>query len=380
MIETPQTPAAADGVSTLARVITGDCRVLENLSEPQLRALLDTAGVHGVSTLLHRALSETSAWQTLPDSIRDRLHQTLLEQTALHANRARAFMDVSRIWAARDIPFLLFKGTALAYCLYPEPGLRPRADTDVLFPDRAAAERAWQVLRAQGYRRRNTLQGRYVGLQFSCEKPLVAGVWSNIDCHIRVNDYLIYATAFTFDELQRTAVIVDRLGAAVRAPGTLHALMLACMHRVASLPHPEETDRLVWLYDVFLLTQGMQLHDWQQLAEGCARRKLCGTVLMTLDAAAAYFPVNMPPVVRDQLGSGAATEPFRPSPDHRRWHFYLASFRSLHGWRNRARMLREHLLPEPDYLMKKYRARHRGWLPVLYLRRIFAGLHRYFRA
>jgi len=42
--------------------------------------------------------------------------------------------EVLAALAGAGLPVLLLKGAALAYTLYPEPHLRDRSDTDLLFP------------------------------------------------------------------------------------------------------------------------------------------------------------------------------------------------------------------------------------------------------
>ena len=55
----------------------------------------------------------------------------------------------------------------------------------------------------------------------------------------------------------------------------------------------------------------------------------------------------------------------------------MSNFRAL-KWSDRWTLLREHLFPPADYMMSKYGARHRAWLPVLYLKRIAGGIPKLF--
>src|SRR5207248_10147778 len=46
---------------------------------------------------------------------------------------------------------------------------------------------------------------------------------------------------------------------------------------------------------------------------------------------------------------------------------------TLRGWRGRAQLLREHLLPPPGYLLASYGQTRAALLPVLYIHRIVRG-------
>jgi hypothetical protein len=64
--------------------------------------------------------------------------------------------------------------------------------------------------------------------------------------------------------------------------------------------------------------------------------------------------------------------------DARKVDLLAADLRALPDWRSRARLLREHLLPPPEYMRAAHRSR-RGWLPALYVWRIARGARAWFR-
>src|SRR4051812_12973674 len=75
-----------------------------------------------------------------------RLPHPALRDIALHAAAAEVLrLEDLRVllvaFARHGIPLLILKGTALAYDVYDEPELRPRADTDLLI-DHAGVGRA----------------------------------------------------------------------------------------------------------------------------------------------------------------------------------------------------------------------------------------------
>jgi hypothetical protein len=69
-----------------------------------------------------------------------------------HANqvRTRVLHDVLAAYQAAGIPALVLKGAALFHLVYPEPGLRPMSDLDILVPE-SEAWRAQRTLAELGF-------------------------------------------------------------------------------------------------------------------------------------------------------------------------------------------------------------------------------------
>jgi hypothetical protein len=61
------------------------------------------------------------------------------------------------------------------------------------------------------------------------------------------------------------------------------------------------------------------------------------------------------------------------------WRDRIQAFRVLPTWAERAQLLREHLLPPPEYVMARYGRRSTLVLPALYLHRAFGGAWRLWR-
>jgi len=279
--------------------------------------------------------------------------------------------------ASHDIQYLLLKGAGLAYTHYKHSYLRDRCDTDILFTDQASFEYAWVLLEEMGYSRKYTLSGEYVGYQHCCYRSLGPGFYQVLDCHIKINDYSFYADALGFDELYDQSVSVPQLAESAHTLGPVHALLLACMHRVTNIPHGI-ADRLIWLFDMHLLGQSFSSDEWMQFLALANDRNLCGTCFHSLRAAQQFFPVGIPDDIMDELEQAAEKEPFRPREEMKRWKYYHHVFKSVPGLRGKARLIREHFFPSSEYMMEKYNTTNRFSLPFLYVYRVFAGIRRYF--
>jgi hypothetical protein len=114
------------------------------------RHLIEIAEYHGVRPSLFRCLSDV-AWETVPPSAREALedfqHRHLVETLALSDELRR----VSGLFADSGIPFVTFKGLALAVSLYGGLANRECSDIDVIVPEGQIGE-AERLLSRLGYR------------------------------------------------------------------------------------------------------------------------------------------------------------------------------------------------------------------------------------
>lgn len=374
-IDSSQPTFSAEG--WIASVLLGKAVAAEDLLDAEREQIGQAAGVHGVLPLLFHALSQNQEWKTLPAEFRTSLSQPTYQQVASDMQGQHDLGKILDQFDQAGIPYLLIKGAGLAYTHYEHSYLRVRCDTDILFPDTAVFEQAWTLLESMGFLRMNTLSGEFVGYQHCCYRPLEKGVQQVLDCHTRINDYQFFADAFGFDELFEQSVALPQLAESARTLGAVHALLMACMHRVTNLPHGI-ADRLIWLFDMYLLAASFSDTQWQQFLALASDRSICGTCKHSLDAADEFFPLDVPAEVMAGLEKAAQNEVFKPGVEMKRWRYYFQVFKSTRGMRNKARLVMEHFLPSGDYMKEKYQTRNRMVLPFLYVHRVLAGLKRYF--
>jgi len=56
----------------------------------------------------------------------------------------------------------------------------------------------------------------------------------------------------------------------------------------------------------------------------------------------------------------------------------MLEFKALPDLKSRFLLLKEHLLPNPDYVLRKYDSSNRALLPYFYMKRIFKGIGKRF--
>ncbi len=283
---------------------------------------------------------------------------------------------------------LLLKGTPLAFSCYPQPGLRPRTDTDLLIrPDDRAA--TYDGLRARGYRATVGVDGDYVSYQCCFIQAGSGDQRLIVDLHWRINNSQLLAPLLSYDELLDRAHPVPALGPLALAPAPADALLLACLHRAGHLADQAMiegeqrcmADRLIWLYDIHLLVKtlnrtedesaGSIWGDWLQRVEAKRLRDICRD---GLQATANRFATPVP---------GRVWQALRVRDQHaipvgvfhtRGWRRAWRELGALSDWRARERFVRENLFPSPTYMRHKYP--ERGWLALRYLQRIAQGVWR----
>ena len=341
---------------------------------------LEYTNRHGVQPLLYVQLRQSPAWGGWPSDLRQALKDEAASEAIVDMIKGQETVKVLKALELSGVGPLLMKGLPLAYTHYRSPHLRPRGDADMLIR-RGERETASGVLAELGYERLNTMRGELVSSQSSWNKVDEYQVTHAIDLHWRLNNCQIFAEAASYDELLRGSVPVRVLGA--RALGPVHALLLACMHRVAHVTASwsiNDTrhygDRLIWLYDIHLLASGMSLQELTEFVRLAVERRIKTICSDGLRHSQRCFGTPLPVEVLAALSAAGPPEPSARYLDPGRLRFLMRDIRSLSNVYDRLRLVKEHLFPPADYMLKKYAVSRRGWLSILYLRRAIQGIWR----
>ncbi len=348
------------------------------------QSVLSRARYHGVLPLIAARLDDGAAG--LPAWLADAARAAARAEVALDlARRPMVVEAVEALDRAGAVPLLL-KGEALAHTHYTATWQRPRADTDLLVAP--GAERAADAtLVALGYRRQLQLPGRWVSSQASFVRSGPGGFAHAIDLHWRINNSPVLAGLASHGEIAASAVPLPPLGPAARAPDPIHALLIACLHRVGSEHAPYTVDgvpraggdRLIWLADIDRLVRALSAGDRKACVRVARERgagRLCAAGIAA--SAAAFATPNAPELARELSDApcGSALDRYLVAgPRGREW----LDFRALPGARARLTFLRETLWPDAAYLRAREPAA--GDAPILKLRlaRIARGLSRRLR-
>ena len=136
---------------------------------------------------------------------------------------------------------------------------------------------------------------------------------------------------------------------------------------------------MIWLYDIHLLLEGMSTAELAQFCRLAVEKRIAGICLDGLKQTARCFKTAWPPEVVSVLVAVGASEPSMRYLTPGKLRFMLRDIRSLSSWRERFRLVKEHLLPPGNYMLRKYSVSRRVWLPALYVHRGTVGLWRLLR-
>jgi len=337
------------------------------------------AKYHGLASLVARQLAMSRMrGQDVNNGQRSALE--LRDETALELIRKHELIRVLDALSRSGIVALLLKGAALAYSIYSSPALRPRCDTDLLFSS-ADLPSTFSVLSSLGYERVSASGGEFLTYQCNYTRQDRFGVDHLLDVHWRVSNTQMFSQALDYEELLRRSVPEHALGENARVLAFSDALLLACMHRVhhvhspyriEGLPHVEG-ERLIWLYDIHLLVGAMserEIDEFYQLTASKRMRAICRD---GISRARECFGTRISGLLHLLLADSELPE---SSGVHLRTggiRHTLTEITSLPRWRDRFKLLGEHLFPPRNYMREQYSARSPLQLPMLYLHRIIRG-------
>lgn len=372
----PNRPNEEDTTTVVAAVLRGDMSLLPLLqSDAGSTAFLEAAAWHGVEPLVRRALKEHHDWSTVPVAVREALDGRARREAAVEALRCRETRCVLARLREAGVTALLLKGAALAYTHYPAPYLRPRGDTDLLVTpdDRARAEDALGNL---GYRRESGVSRDSVHTQRMFRR-YEGSVPHTVDLHWAISNRPLFARMLSFGELRRDARPIEALGAGALAPAPIHALILACIHRVA---HHDDAPDLIWLYDLKLLAEGLSSQEWEVFWQVAVDKRIVALCRESLALMARQVGLleetanaSVPPAV-----AGSRNEPSAVylGGTGAHWRSLLLDLRGATGAGAKMRLLAGHAFPDPAYMRSAYGATGLTTLTAAYLRRAASGLWR----
>ena len=367
---------ASDLTRRLAAVLRGDRADLGDVGDAARQAqLLDASADHAVDGLVRRALRQRGTWPDVPSPIRSEIDHRVCAAGAAEVLRCRELTRAVSGLRAAGVEALVLKGAALAHTLYPAPHLRPSVDIDLLVrtEDRSAAAMALEAL---GYTRRNAIARDAVHAQATYERT--AGSVGAIDLHWSISNRPLFAETLTFDELASEAVPVPGFGGGVRTPGPVHALLLACVHRVA---HHGDPDRLIWLYDIKLLAAALSPEDWRRFASLAARKRIAAVCRHGLAMTAALLGCGEGASAAIEVLDQLARTQREPSAvyiggiggDLR---LFALDLYAARGPRAKADLVASHLFPDARYMRLAFGATTSPALAAAYIRRAARGLWR----
>ncbi len=358
----------------LSAILRGELVDLSALAAYDAESFCADAARHDVLPLVADRLT---ARADLPTEWRARLTDAAHQAIVRDMTREVELRHVLSALSDAGVKPLLVKGCALAYTHYARPELRSRIDSDILIPP-ADRETVHAILVDRlGYVASLKPSGELTATQ------TLYGKWAGevaihaLDVHWRLASPQVFAHVLSYDDLAARASAVSRLGPDAFGPCPVHALLVACVHRVA---HHADSVRFKWLYDIHLLASRFTDGEWDDFVVLAQQRHVLAVCRHSLESAAVWFHTPMPDRVRSAArGDDEAPTAAYLAPQSRA-HAVAADLRALSSWRDRARLVREHVFPPADYMRRMYAPSSVVPLPVLYVLRFFRGARKWLRS
>ena len=334
------------------------------------------AEAQGMAPLLYAHLK--AAEIEIPRPVRRQLQGLCLRHRQANRERMQALDQILATFEAAGIQALVLKGAALCHLVYPDPGLRPMSDLDLLVPA-SDLRRAQRLLAGLGFdaplppgptlhRHLPAATRRVAGVRVQVElhHRLFSDYFDNAGTYLRVNlcarlhgmfgrrsgersAGTASAGSAAWEALRRSALPValgDRTACTLGLEDTLGHL---CRHLVSHV-NVWEAGRLIWVADIVSLAERFQSEiDWASVRrrDPAVRELLSLVHWMTplSDALLARAEVRLVPPPqgmgvayrgwpRVRLGSWRALrETLWPSEWWLRWHYRVGSARSLSWYR-----------------------------------------------
>ena len=260
------------------------------------------------------------------------------------------------------VPTIVLKGTALLVSAYPDIGLRPMSDVDVLVPLERVGD-ARQALAAAGWRPDSPVTP--VMVRRTHAAPFSHAERVSVDLHWHVFEEC--CRPGDDDDLWDASLPVTIEGAATRIPAPEDQLLHVCVHGEKWVHVPG----LRWVADAVALIRHGRIR-WERLVDQAVRRRFVLRMRAQLDYLRSAFEVPIPSEARAAL----ATAPVSPLERfEQRW-----SVRDrrrpwvLVYWCNHVRSSPGSLVATaftfPQYLQAVWRLRSVAEVPVAALARV----------
>jgi len=276
------------------------------------------------------------------------------------------------------------KGPALAEALYPDPGLRPFTDLDLLVR-REDAARAVALLGERGYRHLGWQRSLAYEVAHAPAACFVAdGRALPVDLDLGLVGFPAGARPLAPGaqaEVWERAVATERWGRRVLELALEDLVLYLALH--LAVHHP--LAGLVWRLDLALLLRRHAARlDWEALLARAARWRARGALYFALRTAAAELGAGAPPAVLARLrprgARGALLDRFACRRDARGRGDHLLALLVMDRWRDATGALAAGVVPPAAWARSRYGGRTTAGAYLRHYARLGAVLARTARA
>ena len=143
------------------------------------------------------------------------------------------------------------------------------------------------------------------------------------------------------------------------------------MHRVA-----HGSERLIWLYDLHLLLEGLSQRETSEFAEAAKEKRVWTLCARSIALTRSRFRTRVQPVLRHELEEATSCQGVELSAYYvgtPQWRLQFIDFSALSSWRERLQWASDMAFPTRKFMAKHYPNCGGIPLPVLYCWRLGKG-------
>ena len=364
---------------TLSLIISGRMPELEwdSFSHSEWDLLIQKAQSEGVAPLLYWTLSKSGKILSFPEPVRSSLRAMYISVRMVNEKTVKELEILTHLFGQANIPVIALKGICFALTIYPDIGLRPMGDLDLLVPASKISE-AVQIAKMIGYK--EAVPDASPGLRELLNHEVCLrkndAPYTILELHhsLVADKTFVYAVSVDWFWNQ-TESLVGRSS----NTGFENLLMLTPTAQVlytsahAMLQHGGRNTYLRWVYDLDRL---IRVHAgrmaWDSLLAQARTFEWSSAVSAALSQTVAYFDTPIPSDVLTDLykvpdrNMGRVFELRSQPVSHT--HEEYQKLKSL-NWRGRFRLILALAAPSPVYMRWRYQLKTSWALPAYYLYR-----------
>ncbi len=361
---------------TLSLIITDRMQELDlhSFSAADWNLLIGKAHAEGVAPLLYWTLSKSGKFSSLPDLARNSLRAMYSGTWMRNQKILKELETLTRLFTQADIPVVVLKGACFALTIYPDIGLRPMGDLDILVPKEKLAE-AVKIAMSLDYADTlpeaspglNDLLSHHACLQKTGEHPI------SLEIHhsLVADKSFVYSVPVDWFWTQ-TELLDESLQTKykdLRMLTPIAQILFAATH--AMLQHGGKNAPLRWFYDLDrLIRLYSERLDWGLLLSHTWEFEWNSALDAALSQTNAYFNTPIPEQVRTSLSEQSdrhqqlvALMQIQPATHILEERQKILSL-NFYG---RFRLILALILPAPAYMRWRYQLKTSWMLPAYYL-------------
>jgi hypothetical protein len=334
----------------------------------------------GVASLIWSEFQQGGWPSAVPDGVRSFLRNAYYNSTAHNTLLYRELDRLLTAFSGTGIPVVVLKGAALAVTIYPEIGLRPMGDLDLLVPE-AQIDDAVRVVSQLGYDLEGTLQGLNPSLvrRMGTEVNFQGG--RRIPVLVELHWSLIGGQESRYQPVMEWFwERIETFKPGNELPGSGEVL---CLSPTANLPylashlvlkHGGLRERLLWYYDIYqLLDRWGDRLDWDILLDAAVLFNWESALSEALFGIVERFDACVPKRILDRLKPSRVVGEGLIHPWDQVQTRTLQTLEDLADltWRTRLQVILTLLFPSPKYLRWRYDPQPPWIWPAFYFYRWF---------